>query len=124
MNLSHDISNATYQVTSYQEGIITINETISLTASFIVGLEEIKENWQPRTTDELQASDFDLLIAYQPELIILGTGNQLTFPKPEVYANLLANNIGFECMDNGAACRTYNLLTSDGRQVAMGILLP
>jgi uncharacterized protein len=32
--------------------------------------------------------------------------------------------IGFEVIDNAAACRTYNILLSEGRQAALALLLP
>ncbi len=58
-----------------------------------------------------------------PELVLLGTGNRLTFPAIETYAELIKLGVGVEVMDTGAACRTYNILMSDGRKVAAGLMM-
>ena len=34
----------------------------------------------------------------------------------------MARGIGIEVMDTGAACRTYNILMGEGRQVVAGLL--
>lgn len=58
-----------------------------------------------------------------PELVLFGTGTQ-TQPVPQALrARLDAQQIGFDAMDTGAACRTFNVLQSEDRRVA-AILLP
>ena len=57
------------------------------------------------------------------EVVLLGTGEKIRFPQPEVTAPLLNKNIGVEVMDVGAACRTYNLLVAEGRKVAAALIL-
>jgi uncharacterized protein len=37
---------------------------------------------------------------------------------------LLTRGIGVECMDNQAACRTYNILMTEGRKVALALIMP
>ena len=32
-------------------------------------------------------------------------------------------NIGLECMDTAAACRTYNILMAEGRSVAAALIV-
>ena len=71
----------------------------------------------------LNAADFSLVCAQKPELFILGTGARQHFPKPEVLKPLIEARIGFEIMDSQAACRTYNILMGEGRQVLAAILL-
>jgi len=39
-------------------------------------------------------------------------------------AQLMAQRVGVECMDNQAACRTYNILMAEGRKVALAVILP
>ena len=36
---------------------------------------------------------------------------------------LIAKGIGLECMDTAAACRTYNILASEGRKVLAALLI-
>jgi uncharacterized protein len=58
-----------------------------------------------------------------PELLILGTGRRQRFPRAELLAPLAEAGIGWEVMDTGAACRTYNILMSEGRNVAAALLM-
>ena len=62
------------------------------------------------------------LIAQEPDIIILGTGEKQTFPDHELGMQLLNRGIGLEVMDTGAACRTYNVLVSEGRAVAAALV--
>jgi uncharacterized protein len=59
----------------------------------------------------------------KPELIIIGTGKRQHFPKPELLKILIAAKIGFEVMDSQAACRTYNILVGEGRQVLLALIV-
>jgi len=58
-----------------------------------------------------------------PELVILGTGRRQRFPRTELIAPLVRAGIGWEVMDTGAACRTFNVLVAEGRRVAAALLL-
>ena len=62
-------------------------------------------------------ADVDLLT------LLLGTGSRQKLPPPALYADLAARGIGLEVMDNRAACRTYNLLLGEFREVAVALML-
>jgi uncharacterized protein len=55
--------------------------------------------------------------------VILGTGRRQRFVHPALTACLTARRIGVECMDNQAACRTYNILMAEGRRVALALII-
>jgi len=57
------------------------------------------------------------------EIVLIGTGSKLRFPPPDALRPLRDAHIGFEVMDTAAACRTYNVLLSEGRQVAALLLI-
>jgi uncharacterized protein len=78
--------------------------------------------WPPRRFDELTQAHFDSLLADKPELVIFGSGQQLRFPKPALLRTLIERRIGLEAMDTAAACRTYNVLVSEGRNVIAALL--
>jgi uncharacterized protein len=63
------------------------------------------------------------LLPLKPELVVLGTGTRLRHPAPELIRPLIEAGIGLEVMDTAAACRTYLVLSSEGRQVAAALLL-
>ncbi|MEO5573854.1 MAG: MTH938/NDUFAF3 family protein, partial [Gammaproteobacteria bacterium] len=73
--------------------------------------------------DDLTAAHFDRVAILRPELVLFGSGARLRFPLPALTANLLNQGIGVEVMDTGAACRTYNILINEGRNVAAALLM-
>jgi len=42
---------------------------------------------------------------------------------PALLAPLLARRIGLEAMDSFAACRTYNILAGEGRNVVLALII-
>ena len=77
----------------------------------------------PARFEELGPADFDALAQLQVEVVIFGSGARIRFPKPEWVAALAQRRIGVETMDTAAACRTYNILAQEGRDVAVALLL-
>ncbi len=122
MKFSEDKINQGYYVSGYEEGTILVNGSPK-TASFIISLEKLIDNWAPAHIDELCTQHMHPLLELQPELVLIGTGEALKFPSIEHYACLIQHNIGVEIMDSAAACRTYNILVGEGRKVAAGIIL-
>lgn len=74
-------------------------------------------SWAPGRFDALEQAHFEALLAYAPELVIFGSGPRQRFAPPALLQGLIARRIGVECMDTAAACRTYNVLVTEGRQV-------
>ena len=74
----------------------------------------------PLRARQPQVLEFDELAALldpQPELVIIGwAGGQFFLPAAQ-RAWFLERRIGVETMELGAACRTYNVLVQDGREV-------
>jgi uncharacterized protein len=95
-----------------------------LTASFLLMPDRVIEHWPVAAANALDAGHVDGLLALQPELVILGTGERQVFPAAEFMAGLLRKGVGIEVMDNAAAARTYNLLAGEGRRVLAGFMLP
>jgi len=79
--------------------------------------------WSPADFDALTQAHFDEVLQLQPELVIFGSGARLRFPPPALLRGLIARRVGVESMDSAAACRTYNVLVSEGRTVVAALLL-
>ncbi len=109
-------------IRSYGPGQVKIKDGV-YHASLIVTPTKIISDWPPQSFHDLDASYFEALVALEPELVILGTGKYLRFPSPAVTRALIDANVGFEVMDTGAACRTYNILMSEGRKVVAALLM-
>ncbi len=85
--------------------------------SLIVSAERIISPWTQHEIAKLNQADLASTDEFVAELVILGTGAHLQFPPPPIMAYFQQKGIGFECMDTGAACRTYNLLLAEDRKV-------
>ena len=92
-------------------------------ASLIVTRDRVIDSWRPAPFDRLTIEDFAPLLDQPPDVLLLGTGARQRMPPPALYASLAARGIGLEAMDNRAACRTYNLLLSEFRNVAAAFIL-
>ena len=122
MKMALDTTRHANIVRSYAPGRVQVRDR-EFTASVIVSAEQIVEDWVPRSVDELRAGHLDLLTRGSPEVVILGTGDRQVFPEPATLTTLMDLGIGFEVMDNGAACRTYNVLLSEQRRVTLALLI-
>lgn len=92
-------------------------------SSVIVTRDRVIDAWRPAPLERLAIEDFAVLLEQPPEVLLLGTGRSQRMPPPALFAAFAARGIGLEAMDNRAACRTYNLLLSEYRNVAAAILL-
>lgn len=118
----HSTETQQYQtVTAYDSSGVEIN-AIHYSHSLIV-LPEIKPiEWEVTSFESLQASDFEPIGHQNPDVVILGTGAKQRFVHPRLINALTQRRIGVECMDNQAACRTYNILMAEGRKVALALI--
>lgn len=90
-------------------------------SSLVVTMTTV-ERWRPQSFAELCEDDFCGLLHYQPELILLGTGQQLRFPAQAMTQGLIAAGIGVEAMNVAALCRTFNILVGEGRAVVAALV--
>jgi uncharacterized protein len=109
-------------ITGYGEGYIEINKQRH-TQQMVVTAEQLMLDWSTENFDGLTEAHFAQLLTLQPEVVLLGTGSTHRFIHPKLTAALTAQNIPVECMTTDAACRTYNILMSEGRSVAAALLL-
>lgn len=109
-------------VTGYDQDWIEINAT-RFEHSLIVLPEIAPVAWPVSAFETLTAADLEVVGTYEPDLLILGTGQRQRFAHPKLLSGLLTRGIGVECMDNQAACRTYNILMAEGRKVALALIM-
>jgi uncharacterized protein len=90
--------------------------------SVVVPWSGAVRSWPPGSFEELTQAHFDGLLEHNPELVIFGSGSRLRFLQPALLRTLIDRRVGFETMDTAAACRTYNVLVSEGRNVVAALL--
>lgn len=108
--------------TGYGEGYVVVNGQ-RIDKSVVVLPERILADWPARSFDGLAAEHLAILAELGREIVLLGTGSRLRFPRAEVIAPLVRAGIGIEVMDIQAACRTYNILMAEQRKVAAALLI-
>ena len=107
---------------SHGPGYVSVNGT-RYEGSVLVCGRQIEANWAPNGFDGLDVAQFERLGSMGAEIVLFGSGDRQRFPRPELLKALIAKGIGLEVMDTKAACRTYNILVAEGRQVACGVII-
>ncbi|GGB85044.1 Mth938-like domain-containing protein [Pseudoduganella buxea] len=119
----HASNTKQYQtVTGYFQGGVEINAQ-PYDYSLLMLPETAPRAWPVSAFDQLTVEHFEQLLAEQPDVVILGTGERQRFIHPRLSAPLTAQRIGVECMDTNAACRTYNILMGEGRKALLALII-
>lgn len=122
MKFTLDRPGTLHIVRGYTPGQLRIGE-LEYSRSVIVSATTLIADWRPQHIGELTAADLEPALALKPQVLLLGSGARQVFPSPELLAQLYAARVGFEVMDTGAACRTYNVLVGEGREVAAALII-
>ena len=88
------------------------------TRSIAITPEAVLGDWSDKPIAALEPGDFDDLLATEPEIVLLGTGEKLEFAPRDVIFALARRQVGLEVMDTAAAARTFNVLAGEGRRVS------
>ncbi len=107
--------------TGYGNGYVMVNSR-RIEKSVIVLPERIIPDWPATSFEALAPEHLSVLADLDREIILLGTGAQQRFPRPEIMRPLIQAGVGVEVMDVQAACRTYNILMAEERKVAAALL--
>ena len=122
MKLHLDPATARNAITGYGDGYVMVNRQ-RYERSLVVLPERILLDWPPTSFEALAPEHLAALAGLDREIILLGTGARLRFPRPEIMQSLIQSGVGVEVMDVRAACRTYNILLAEGRRVAAALLI-
>ncbi len=122
MPLTEDIATSRYHISGYQDNAVIINDT-RYHNSLVVSADTLHNPWVVDSIETLDKTSLQVIFDLNPEVVLLGTGMRQQFPPAKVFALFGQQGIGVEAMDNGALCRTFNILVAEGRAVVAGILL-
>jgi uncharacterized protein len=122
MKLSLERPAGIHLVRGYSDAGIRIDDRL-YAQSVVVSVATVIEDWGPRTIDEATQGNIRQALALERDVMMLGTGRRQTFPSRELFALLYESRVGFEIMDTAAACRTYNVLAGEGRNVAAALIV-
>ena len=107
-------------VTGYGPGYIEINGARH--GGHLILAAEFVQPWSVTRFELLRPEDLAPALELEPEVVLLGTGERHRLADPRLTAYLARTGIALEPMSTAAACRTYNILMSDGRRVAALLL--
>ena len=122
MRFTQDSTSGSNVIRAYGAGELKINEIV-YRGPVIVSASEIVAAPEIGGAAELIPAHAAAVLALDPELVLLGTGARQLFPRAAFGAEFLRLGIGFEVMDTGAACRTFNVLIAEHRR-AVALIFP
>jgi len=122
LKLHLDRAIAKNAITGYGEGYVMVNRQ-RFERSLVVLPDRIIADWPATSFEALAPGHLAALAGLDLEIILLGTGARLRFPRPEIMQSLAGSGVGVEVMDVQAACRTYNILLAEDRRVAAALLI-
>ena len=88
---------------------------------FIISGQRIVPEWNVASVDDINEETLQVIFDLQPEVILIGTGNTQVFLPPATQIHFFRRNFGFEVMTTDAACRTFNVLAAEGREVVAAL---
>jgi uncharacterized protein len=122
MQFEHDPATEPNAIVGCADGEVRL-KSATYTQSLIVTRDAVLDSWRPPPLEQLAVGDFALLFGNPPDVLLLGTGSKQCIPPPALFSAFAERGIGLEVMNNRAACRTYNVLLSEFRNVAVALLL-
>jgi uncharacterized protein len=108
--------------TGYGDGYVAVNGARH-SRSLVVSADRLITDWPVTAVEGIGADHLAAIVELRPEIVLLGTGRAFTFPEPRLLAPLHNAKVGVEVMDTAAACRTYNILLGEGRNVVAALIL-
>lgn len=99
-----------------ERGFVKIGDT-QHAGRVVVSQDRIIDEWQMPDVESLAAEHVAAILAFEPEVVLLGSGWQVRQPANEFLFALARAGVGLETMETGAACRTFNILVAEGRRV-------
>ena len=122
MPLAEDIVTSRHRITAYSASSVTVNDSI-YRQSLVMTASTMHCPWPVNSLQQLNPENLAPILESKPAVVLLGTGGQQLFPEPQIYALFGQQGIGLEVMDNGALCRTFNILVAEDRAVTAAIIL-
>ena len=122
MKLHASVTAGLMTITAYDAGYVAVNGR-RLTRSFLLTPRSLNEDWPATSIEALTSENMATIAALNSPIVLLGTGARQRFPSAALLRPLIERQVGVEIMDTHAACRTYNILMAEGRDVAAALII-
>jgi uncharacterized protein len=123
MRLVLDTDPQILTVRRYGAGEIEVAGRV-LRAPCILSPAQLIVDWEVGTAANLDDAALAPLLALRPAVVLVGSGVLVAGSTPAASAlrrSLAARGVALELMSLGAACRTYNVLAQERREVVAGL---
>jgi uncharacterized protein len=107
-------------VRAYARGEIDIAGQ-KIHAPCIVSSARLITDWAVSSAAALDLASLEPLLALHPSVVLIGADQADIAASGTLRRTLEGRHIAFEVMDLGAACRTYNVLAQERREVVAGL---
>jgi len=122
MKLQADHAEGVNIINAYTPDSVSVNGEAHLRSILVPPTGDVIP-WDATSLADLTEAHFERIAQARPELVVFGSGGKLRFPPPALLRPLMAARIGIETMDTAAACRTFNILVGEGRQVMAALIV-
>ena len=105
--------------------LLSKNQLSKYTTNILIYGEEIITNWLDNNSNinNIKPIQLDYILKAHPEIVIFGTGAKQIFPKDNILHSLIDQQIPHEIMSSNSACKTFNILRQEGRDVLLAIII-
>ena len=107
-------------VRGYAPGEIDVAGQL-IRAPCILSAARLVTDWPVRCAAELDLAALEPLMALHPNVVLIGTDAADLFAVSALRKAVEARGVAFEIMSVGAACRTFNVLAQERREVVAGL---
>lgn len=121
MEFNLEVPQDQFYIRSVSERGIRVNQDY-FNKAFIISGQRIVPVWNVACVDDIDEESLQVVFDLHPEVVLIGTGDSQVFLPPATQVHFFRRSIGFEVMTTDAACRTYNVLAAEGRQVVAALL--
>ena len=120
MDVTPIISEEKKIIKGYGDGFFKLNEDEIIEGNIIITQNNVLKWNFLDSFNEINIDSFSQLynLNENVDILLLGCGNKHLMMPAELQMNLRKKGLNVETMTTGAACRTYNVLLSEGRDVA------
>jgi uncharacterized protein len=103
------------------DGVTVGNDSYAL--PILIDATGVDTAFEARALAELTPADLQRIFDRRPGIVLAGSAASRWQPRPDVRHAFESQRIALEAMDLGAACRTFNVLLQEDREV-VALLFP
>lgn len=121
MEFNLEVPQNQFYIRSVSAEGIRVDEEI-FDCPIIISGQRIVPQWNVERVEDINEETLQAVFDLEPEVILIGTGDKQVFLPPATQVHFFRRNLGFEVMTTDAACRTFNVLASEGRHVVAALI--